>query len=63
MPLRGGKAGRPSRRRRRKLEKLVSRGLPDRLVLTPATTDVAVTRTWMLGHSGHWHGGGRCQTA
>ena len=25
-------------------------GLPDGLVLTPATTDVAVARTWMLGH-------------
>jgi ATP-dependent DNA ligase len=41
---------RPYRKRRRKLEKLLARGLPDGLVLTPATTDAAVARTWMLGH-------------
>jgi ATP-dependent DNA ligase len=43
---------RPYRRRRRKLEKLLGRGLPDGLVLTPATTDPAVARTWMLAHTG-----------
>ena len=32
-------------------KKLLARGLPDGLVLTPATTtDAAVARTWMLGH-------------
>ena len=41
---------RPYRKRRRKLEKLLARGLPDGLVLTPATTDAAVARSWMLGH-------------
>ena len=29
-----------------------ARGLPDGLVLTPATTDPAVARTWMLAHTG-----------
>jgi ATP-dependent DNA ligase len=38
--------------RRRKLEKLLGRGLPDGLVLTPAATDPAVARTWMLAHPG-----------
>jgi ATP-dependent DNA ligase len=42
---------RPYAKRRRKLEKLAARGLPDGLVLTPATTDVAVARSWMLGHT------------
>jgi ATP-dependent DNA ligase len=42
---------RPYAKRRRKLEKLAARGLPDGLVLTPATTDAAVARTWMLGHT------------
>jgi ATP-dependent DNA ligase len=42
--------GRPYWKRRRKLEKLLGRGLPDGLVLTPAATDPAVARTWMLGH-------------
>ena len=42
---------RPYRKRRRKLEKLLARGLPDGLVLTPATTDAAVARSWMLGHA------------
>jgi ATP-dependent DNA ligase len=42
---------RPYRKRRRKLEKLLARGLPPGLVVTPATTDVAVARTWMLGHT------------
>jgi ATP-dependent DNA ligase len=41
---------RPYRKRRRKLEKLLARGLPDGLVLTPATTDAAVARSWMLSH-------------
>ena len=41
---------RPYRKRRRKLEKLLARGLPDGLVLTPATTDAAVASSWMLGH-------------
>jgi ATP-dependent DNA ligase len=41
---------RPYRKRRRKLEKLLARGLPDGLVLTPATTDAAVARSWMIGH-------------
>jgi ATP-dependent DNA ligase len=43
---------RPYATRRRKLEKLAARGLPDGLVLTPATADPAVARSWMLGH-GH----------
>jgi ATP-dependent DNA ligase len=42
---------RPYAKRRRKLEKLAARGLPDGLVLTPATTDVAVARSWILGHA------------
>jgi ATP-dependent DNA ligase len=40
---------RPYWKRRRKVEKLLAHGLPDGLVLTPATTDVAVARSWMLG--------------
>jgi len=44
--------GRPYWKRRRKLEKLLGGGLPDGLVLTPATTDPAVARTWMLAHTG-----------
>jgi ATP-dependent DNA ligase len=40
---------RPYRKRRRKLEKLLAHGLPDGLVLTPAATDAAVARSWMLG--------------
>jgi ATP-dependent DNA ligase len=44
--------GRPYWKRRRKLEKLLSGGLPDGLVLTPATTDPAVARTWLLAHPG-----------
>jgi ATP-dependent DNA ligase len=43
---------RPYRKRRRKLEKLLADGLPDGLVLTPATTDAVVARSWMLGHAG-----------
>jgi ATP-dependent DNA ligase len=43
---------RPYQKRRRKLDKLVRRGLPDGLVLTPATTDATVARTWTLGHAG-----------
>ena len=37
--------GRPYWKRRRKLEKLLGGGLPDGLVLTPATIDPAVART------------------
>ena len=44
--------GRPYWKRRRKLEKLLGGGLPDGLVLTPATTDPAVARTWMRAHTG-----------
>jgi len=42
--------GRPYRKRRRKLEQLLARGLLDGLVLIPATTDAAVASSWMLGH-------------
>ena len=41
-----------SHRPRRKLGKLLGCGLPDGLVLTPATTDPAVARTWMRAHTG-----------
>jgi ATP-dependent DNA ligase len=44
--------GQPYWKRRRKLEKLLGHGLPAGLVLTPATTDPAVARTWMLAHTG-----------
>jgi ATP-dependent DNA ligase len=40
---------RPYRKRRRKLEKLLARGLPDGLVLTPATTDAAVASAGCSG--------------
>jgi ATP-dependent DNA ligase len=43
---------RPYWKRRRKLEKLLGAQLPDGLVLTPATTDPAVARSWMLAHTG-----------
>jgi ATP-dependent DNA ligase len=43
---------RPYWKRRRKLEKLLGTHLPDGLVLTPATTDPAVARSWMLAHTG-----------
>lgn len=51
---RGGKdlRNRPYWKRRRKLEKLLGAHLPDGLVLTPATIDSAVARSWMLGHLG-----------
>ena len=42
---------RPYWKRRRKLEKLLGAGLPEGLVLTPATTDPAVARAWMLAHT------------
>ena len=42
---------RPYWKRRRKLEKLLGGQLPDGLVLTPATTDPAVARGWMLAHT------------
>jgi ATP-dependent DNA ligase len=42
---------RPYRQRRRNLEKLLARGQPDGLALTPATTDAAVARTWIFGHT------------
>jgi ATP-dependent DNA ligase len=43
---------RPYAKRRRKLEKLAARGLPDGLVLTPATTNRAVARSLLLvGHT------------
>jgi len=42
---------RPYRKRRRKLEQLLARGLLDGLVLTPSTTDAAVASSWMLGHA------------
>jgi ATP-dependent DNA ligase len=41
---------RPYGKRRRKLEKLLDTHLPQGLVLTPATTDPTVARTWMLAH-------------
>jgi ATP-dependent DNA ligase len=44
--------GQPYWKRRRKLEKLLGGGLPDGLVLTPATTDPAIARTWMRAHTG-----------
>src|SRR4029453_8740537 len=43
---------RPYRKRRRKLEKLLARGLPDGLVLTPPPPDAPAARSWMLGHGG-----------
>jgi ATP-dependent DNA ligase len=44
--------GRPYCKRRRKLEELLARALPDGWALAPATTDPAVARTWMLTHTG-----------
>ena len=41
---------RPCWKRRRKLEKLLGERLPEGLVLTPATADPAVARSWMLTH-------------
>jgi ATP-dependent DNA ligase len=50
---RGGRdlRGRPYRRRRRKLEKLLGRQRPHGLVLMPMSTDRAVAREWMFGHT------------
>jgi ATP-dependent DNA ligase len=42
---------RPYWKRRRKLEKLLGAHLPNGLVLTPATADPAVARSWMLAHT------------
>jgi ATP-dependent DNA ligase len=41
---------RPYRKRRRALEKLLARHLPDRLALMPMTTDVAAAELWMVDH-------------
>jgi ATP-dependent DNA ligase len=41
----------PYHHRRRVLEELLGRHLPPGLVLTPTTTDPAVARTWLLGHT------------
>ena len=39
------------RKRRKKLEKLLGRQLPDGLVLMPMSTDRAVAAQWMVGHT------------
>ena len=41
---------RPYRRRRRGLEKLLARQLPDRVALMPMTTDLAAAQLWMVDH-------------
>ncbi len=41
--------GKPYRKRRRRLEKLLARGLVPGLVLAPTTPDAAVARTWLDG--------------
>jgi ATP-dependent DNA ligase len=41
----------PYHHRRHVLEELLGRRLPPGLVLTPTTTDPAVARTWLLGHT------------
>ena len=41
---------RPYRRRRRGLEKLLDRRLPERVALMPMTTDVAAAQLWMVDH-------------
>jgi ATP-dependent DNA ligase len=41
---------RPYSRRRRVLEKLLDRHLPDRLTLVPMTTDVAAAQLWLVDH-------------
>ena len=41
---------RPYRRRRRALEKLLARHLPDRVALMPMTTDLAAAQLWMVDH-------------
>ena len=38
----------PYSRRRRALEKLLARHLPDRLTLMPMTTDLAAAQLWMV---------------
>jgi ATP-dependent DNA ligase len=43
--------GRPYRKRRRKLEKLLERRLPDGLVLVPMATDATVAHAWLRNHS------------
>ena len=43
--------GLPYRKRRKKLEKLLGRRLPDGLVLMPMSTDRAVAAQWMVGHT------------
>jgi ATP-dependent DNA ligase len=42
---------RPQARRRAALEKLLRRGVPPGVVLTPTTSDPAVAHTWLAGHS------------
>jgi ATP-dependent DNA ligase len=42
---------RPYATRRRKLDKLLARGVPPGLVLTPTTTDPAVAQTWLSGYT------------
>ena len=41
---------RPYSRRRRVLEKLLDRHLPDRVALMPMTTDLAAAQLWMVDH-------------
>jgi ATP-dependent DNA ligase len=41
----------PYRHRRHQLEQLLDRRLPPGLVLAPSSTDPAVARTWLLGHT------------
>jgi ATP-dependent DNA ligase len=41
----------PYTKRRRKLDKLLARGVPPGLVLTPTTTDPAVAQTWLRGYT------------
>jgi ATP-dependent DNA ligase len=41
---------RPYHKRRRALEKLLDRHLPDRVVLMPMTTDLAAAHLWMVDH-------------
>src|SRR5687768_14776598 len=41
---------RPYRRRRRGLESLLDRHLPDRVALMPMTTDLAAAHLWMVDH-------------
>src|SRR5918994_3638150 len=41
---------RPYHQRRRALEKLLGRHLPDRLTMMPMTTDLAAAQLWMVDH-------------